>query len=253
MVMVLSVFAVAGCSSTQPDRIETRLASLGVSASASVLIFDCYQVWQDVDGDGVPETDTATTQCFPTFEPQNPIQVRKNRAVPWPYSLQVTVIPAGSVSEQVVISSDGATVGSSVEPGDSVEDFISLTDYDPDQPPSSVVNFNTGSTFFLNGKQVSQGSPIYLASIGVDPGVPNILNILNPPETFDFNLNTGDTVVIRARKQLRLAGPPFLPPTGADLRISANLLISGVQATTQGSKVSPVDDGAGFTFSFTVR
>jgi hypothetical protein len=249
--MIGSVLAVAGCSSTQPDSIDTRQASVSFSASALVGLYNCYDVYQDSDPpDGIPDL-FIQFLCEPVIEqtPGGPVQTRVTRAVPWRYSLKITVIPAGGVDEQVVLSSDGALVGSSVEPGDFVDNFISLTNYDPDQPP--VPDKNTGDLYFINGKRVSAGSPIYLSTIFIDPGIPNILT---EPQVFPFNLNTGDTVIVRARKQLFVDAPPFLPGIpDPDIQITASLAVSGVTVSIQGTTVSTIEDAAGVTFSFTVQ
>jgi hypothetical protein len=173
--------------------------------------------------------------------------------VPWRYSLKITIIRAGTINEVVATSLDG-TIGSSVEPGDFVDDFVSLTDYDPDMPP--VGDRTEFGVEFTNGHTVSSGSPIYLSTIYVDPGIPNILDTLstvpNTPAAFDFDLNTGDTVIVRARKQAVSDAPPFNPPY-ENVKITAALFVSGIGVSTQGPQTSTVDDKSGFTFSFTVQ
>ena len=234
---IVSSLTVVGCDSTQPDRIETRSASISFENKALVDIWDCYQ--------------TPFRFCFPSLV--GGIQEKASRALPWNYSLKITIIRAGTVDEEVAISATGI-VGSSVQAGDTVEDFIGLTDYDPNMPPAP--DRDVGGTIFSGGKKVSTGSPIYLASIGVDPGVPNILGIESPvpgvPAAFDFNLNTGDTVIVRARKQTVIRSPDYRPlPTA--IALTAFLTVSGVSVTVVGPATSSTGDGTGFTFSFTVQ
>lgn len=249
---IVSVFALAGCSSTQPDSIDVRQASVGFTATALVGLYNCYDVYRDDSNppDGIPDT-FLQFLCEPVIEqtPDGPIQTRVIRAVPWRYSLKITVVPAGAVNERVVVSSDEALIGSSVEPGDSTDDFVSLTEYDPDMPP--VPDKNNGDIYFVNGKRVSAGSPIYLSTIFIDPGLPNILT---EPAVFPFNLNTGDTVIVRARKQKFVDAPPYLPGSpDPEIKIAATLSVSGIVVSTQGSTVSTTQDAAGITFSFTVQ
>ncbi len=234
---ILSAFVVAGCSSTQPDRIESRSASLSFETKASVYLWDCYE--------------SPFSFCFPALN--GGVQRIVDRPAPWRYSVKITIIRAGTINEVVATSLTGV-YGSSVEPGDVVDDFISMTPYDPDMPPAP--DQNVGGTDFTDGFTVSSASPIYLATIFVDPGIPNILDTVSPdpytPATFDLDLNTGDTVIVRARKQAESQAPPFSPPF-ENIKMTATLAISGTPVTGQGPQTSSSDDRAGFTFSFTVQ
>ena len=173
--------------------------------------------------------------------------------MPWRYSVKMTIIRAGTTVAGLAIS-DSGVVGSSIEPGDLVGDFVSLSGYDPDRPPAPdrVVDGIT----FSDGNFVSASSPIYLSITSVNPGTPNLLQILpttpNVPPTFDFTLNAGDTVIVEARKQALAEAPPFTPGF-QDVKLAASLAISGVPVATQGSPTSSADNKAGFTFSFTVQ
>jgi hypothetical protein len=237
--VILSAIVVAGCSSTQPDRIETRTASLSFETKASVLLWACYESPQ--------------AYCFPVLEGSPPVQSVADRPVPWRLSLKITIIRAGTTNEVLAESLTGV-VGSSVEPGDSVDDFISMTDYDPNMPPAP--DRNEFGIDWTDGHLVSSGSPIYLSFIFVDPGIPNLLDTVSPdptvPATFDFNLNTGDTVIVRARKQAEEAAPAFSPPYET-VKLTATLAISGVPVAGNGPQTSSADNRSGFTFSFTVQ
>lgn len=230
---ILSCLVVAGCSSTQPDQIDTRSASVSFETKASVLIWDCYESPQ--------------LTCFPVLDGQ--AQQVADRSVPWRYSLRITIIRAGTYNEVVALSTTGQ-VGSSVERGDLVEDFISLTDYDPDMPPIA------DRDGYTNGHRVSSGSPLYLASIFVDAGIPNILDTVSTvpetPATFNFDLNSGDTVIVRARKQ-DVGASPTNSANYENIILRATLAIGGIAVSTQGPQTSSIDDGSGFTFSFTVK
>jgi hypothetical protein len=236
--VIVSAFVVVGCDSTQPDRIETRTAVLSFKTRANVNLWTCYE--------------TPNSACF-TLNDSTGNPRREDRTVPWRYSVKVTIIRAGTVDEVLATSLTGVA-GSSVEPGDLVTDFISLGNYDLDAPaaPDRVIN----GVQYSNGKIVGTGSPIYLATISIDPGITNLLDALpatpTASPTFEFNLNTGDTVVVRARKQANAAAPQFVPAlTGVQL--SGTLALSGVTVPVLGTQTSPPDDKAGFTFSFTVQ
>jgi hypothetical protein len=253
---IASLIAIAGCNSTQPDRIETRVAAVSFSATGNLALFNCYDVQQDTNGDGVPDTDLGM-QCNPVPVPPGAPPLRALRPVPWRYSIKITVIPGGSVNEQVVKSTTGA-IGSSVEPNDLIPDFESLTDYDPDLTPQP--DHNDGVFFYTNGHQVSEGSPVYLSYIGSDPGMPNILDT---SPSFNFNLNTGDTVIVRVRKQSFQDSPGYIPrDPDPQLQLVGALQVSGVAVAVQStppvaagdtSPRSSTDDQGGITFSYSVR
>ena len=241
IVVIVSAFAVAGCSSTQPDQSGTRTASLSFGAVGLVDLWDCYEL--------------PFASCFPALEnPPSTLQLKENRKVPWKYSLKITVIRAGT-SDEVVVTSLSGEVGSSVEPHppdqDPIENFVSLTDYDPAMPPApdKVV----GGITYSNGHRVSTGNPLYLATIPVDPSNPNPPNILlNTTQSFDFIMDAGDTVIVRARKEGVDTAPAFQPPL-ANVKLEAFLLISGEPVVAQGDQISATDNQAGMTFSYTMR
>jgi len=239
--VIVSVFAVSGCDSTQPDRIETRTAVLSFDTTAEVNLWDCYQ--------------TPFPACFVSVDSGiPPVPKKETRRVPWTYDVKVTIIRAGTINEVAATSLTGA-VGSSVEPQDIIDDFVNLGNYDPlfvNDIPDKIV----GGVTYSNGKTVSTGSPLYLATIGVDPGITNLLDVLpatpTASPTFEFSLNTGDTVVVRARKEAVAEGPQVTPPLD-NVSISGFLTLSGVPVPVLGTQSSPTTDKAGITFSFTVK
>jgi hypothetical protein len=242
------VLAAASCETTQPDTLGTRTASLTIDARADVDIFDCYEIWaNDINGDLVYQ---GVNECYPSPTPGVP----QNRAVPWRYSVSISIIHKDSSTEEIVTSLSGV-VGSSVQAGDGIDDFVSLTPYDPaDQPadfkePEERPGY--GLVQFLNGKKVSRGSPMWLETNFFFLGEPNILTA---SPSFDFEVNPGDTVIVRARKQNVAEAPAFLPSNpNPNLQISGTLSIGGVSVVPSGTKQSTIADGAGISFSFTVQ
>jgi hypothetical protein len=244
---VIAVVGTSGCKSTQPDRLQTRTASLTVGALAKkVDLFDCYEVWVDATpGDPVPDLDTGFRQCFQRLG-------KVTRSVPWRYSLAISVIHEGSTTEEQVTSLAGHP-GSSVQPGDGIDDFVSLTDYDLSAPVGQVRSPDQSGNYFLDPREVSTGNPIYLASRQFDPGVPNVLQ---ETPAFTFEVNSGDTIIVRGRKQALVDAPAFLPTDeDPEMAIEATLRVNGVTVTPNppGGSTSSFDDKAGISFSFTVR
>ena len=257
--MAVTVLAVLGCTTTQPDRITTRTASVSFVTRALVEIFNCYEKWQDENSDGLIDANDTFLgmQCFAVPNPPSPTS-KGNRPVPGHYSVSVSIIRAGATSEEIAVSLSGV-IGSSVQPVENplVEDYISMTGYDPDMPP--VGNTNTGDIYFINGHTVSQGSPVFLSANGFNLGEPNLLGELGvsgAEPTFDFEFNSGDTVVVRARKQPFSLTQPFMTlDTDSSIQLFATLTVGGVPVATLPASpvISTADDGAGFTFSFTVQ
>jgi hypothetical protein len=251
VVLVVSALALGGCSSNQPPTSTGRTASLAISALADGFLYDCYEVWQDANGDGTPDTNTGFVSCDLTTDAET-------RAVPWAYSLRITVIRAGTTTEEVVTSIDGLP-GSSVQPNDGIENFISLTDYDPITASAPAKNPADG-LFFVNGLHVSVGNPVYQRSIfGIPPGDPRfafpvgVPNILGATAHFDFNVSAGDTIVIRARKRPLAESPGFINAAVPALKISGTLSVGGAPVVPNGDPTSPEDDSGGFTFSYAVQ
>jgi hypothetical protein len=232
-----------GCDSSQPESSSQATAAVSVSARAKSLLFSCYDVWQDQDFDGNPDV-FLQTFCEETSTPaQHP--------VPWNYSIDISVIHKGSTVEETVISTTGL-LGTSVKPGDGVEDFVSLTAYDPAVTPGGPHpdDDTTLGIYYLNTRTVSRGSQVYLSFLGLNLGTPNILTA---PEPFEFTVVSGDTIIVRARKQALAASPSFLPfDPDPELIIQANLTVNGAGVTPSGSQTSSFADGAGMTFSYTV-
>jgi hypothetical protein len=253
---MISVLAVWNCTTTQPDSITTRNASLSVSVTALLDLYNCYERWRDVNSDGLIDAtndEFQGMQCDPA-----PGTTKTHRPVPWHYSLSVSLIRAGTTTEEIAVSTSGV-IGSSVQPRENplIPDYISMTGYDPDMPP--VGDTNIGNIYLINGKTVTPGSPVYLSANGFNLGEPNLLGEFGASgaaPTFDFSMNSGDTVIVRARKQPFSLTEPFMPlSVDSEVAFSAVLAVGGVQVSTSpGSPVtSTFDDGAGITFSFTVQ
>jgi len=242
------VLAAAGCTTTQPESIGTRTASVHILSKATVTIFNCYEVWA-TDANGI-----YVYQDFNECYPAPPADVPTERSIPWRYAVMITIIRVGTTQEEIAISLTGV-VGSSILPGDGVPNFISLTEYDPTaQPGDPRPDENRqgyGIIQFRSPQKVSRGSPLWLAPSGFTV---EDSNILSASPSFDFEVNSGDTVIVRARKQLRADGTNFLqaaPPP--NITLSGTLSVGGSLVTPKGTTKSTIADGDGISFSFTVK
>src|SRR5262249_36122009 len=147
--------------------------------------------------------------CTQRFQPMstNPEQHPVN--IPWHYSLAISVIRTGQTEEQLVAAS--------IIPGDSIDDFISMTPYDTHSETGGTHAPENGYYYVTPGTTaipatsfasliVSNGNRVWLEGNSFFLGEPNILG-LSP--TFDVQLNQGDTVIVRARKQALSDGPMY--------------------------------------------
>jgi len=238
--IAVTILATASCDSEQPATTTSAAASLTVSASAQVDNNWCWDMWFDEDGVGGCEFDLQQKFCQVVDN-----EAKNSHPVPWRYTVQVSVIRAGQTTPQVI--------GSSVVPNDNVQDFVSLTPYDPVVSPG-IPKANDGQICYLNGVTVSRGTQTWLQANGYDIGTPNILET-NP--SFDFELQQGDTVIVEARKQSRNDAPNFLQDpedlSDADLILTGTLTVAGGSVLVNGTQFSPTADKAGFSFSYTRR
>ena len=93
-------------------------------------------------------------------------------------------------------------------------------------------------------------SDLFLAFLGLDRGAPNVLTMA---PTFDLQVSTGDTVVVRARKQALADADAFISfDQDPEIQLSAEFSVGGIGVVTNGSSGSATDDRAGFSFSYTV-
>jgi hypothetical protein len=254
-VSAAALVVLVGCKSTQPDRVQARTASVSLRTSAKVDIYDCYEVWQDQSAppDGIPDVYTGFNTCDPTPPgPGGGTVVKATRSVPWRYSIEITIIRAGTTNEQVVTSTSGL-IGSSIDPGGTIAAFASMTEFDA-TAESLIDRPHQDDLYFINGKRVSLGNPFYLAFAGIDVGTPNILTQpLTVSPTFDFVVASGDTILVRARKQGVTDAPPFIHfDQDPEITLEGTLSVGGQAVTTNGVPSSSILDKSGFSVSYTV-
>ena len=235
-----SILATVGCDSEQPASSPETTASLTITARADVDKNFCWDLWQDLDSSGDCEFDTQTKFCEVAD-----LGSKDSQAVPWRYSAQVSILKAGTTTPQIVASS--------VIPGDSVFDYVSLTPYDPVVAPGFQKPSADGFCY-LNGVKVSRGTQYWVEANGYVLGPANVLEHI---PSLEFQLALGDTVIVEARKQAVVDAPNYLQ--AADDFSELNLVLTGVltvgtgEVLVNGTSFSSTADKAGFSFSYTRR
>jgi hypothetical protein len=225
---------VTGCESTQPSSDPIQTAHVSFQTSGKVDQYDCWEVWEDTDFDNLPDTNTFNVSCL---QLQGKVA---SENIPWRYSIAITLLPAGQVEEQIVATS--------IFPGDNIDDFVSLTPYDQ-RVETSGTRAAEPPLYYLNGKRVTNASPVWLSANFIDLGTPNVME---QSPTFDIDLATGDTLIVRARKQALSDATPFLDSNeDPELSLTASVVVGTAGVTLSGEAASPSTDKAGVTFSYT--
>ena len=239
------LLAGSSCDSTQPVDAGVQTFSLGVQAFASTNLYDVWDATEDTDFDGTPDT-PAGLLCLETA-------VTTIAEVPWNYAAQISIIRAGTTTEEVIATSI-----------DTLNDFSSRTAFD-EVIFAQRSSFSSGNFFYTNGRSVSashrdviegirtpQRAPVFRSQcLQLNLTVPQE-NVLGSPGTFDVPMSQGDTVVVRARKQLNqvadLSGRFNNNP-----QLGALTFLEGRAISPIGTTGSTTGDGSGFSFSFTLR
>jgi len=165
------------------------------------------------------------------------------RSVPWRYSIQVSLLKSGETTPEVI--------GTSVQPGGAIPEFASMTPYDDTPATVGATMDPQPPYYFVNPVTASNGSELWLTANGYALGEPNVLEEM---PTYDFTMNSGDTVIVQARKQPVNEAPSYLPTDqDSELFIYGTLTLGGVEVQLQGQSVSSYNDKSGVSFSYTRR
>ena len=239
---VVSLLLASSCDTTQPLDAGQQTFSITMEAFADTEAFDIWDVLVDttIPPDGVPDVEADFKRCVVSTSSS-----AGSAPVPWNYSAEISVVRAGSTTEEVVESSvDGPRPFSSLTPYD--DTLLDNTDEQP-LPP-----FEEGSLFFVNGRTVTTGNRDFIescAGIALSVSEPNVLG---QPGAFNIVLNPGDTIIVRARKQLvtrsEVGG---LFRNGAEL--SSGTSLDGRAVLPKGTLDTDDEDGSGLSYSFTLQ
>ena len=96
---------VSGCDSTDPEQIETQILTISMNANGSTA--DTYNVWNmiiDNNADAQPDDGEIYLWCENSFnQTLNPI------TLPWTFSVQIDLIPAGTTVTLPISSTDATS------------------------------------------------------------------------------------------------------------------------------------------------
>jgi hypothetical protein len=269
-VLVLAFISLS-CDTTQPLLLEEQAFELSLRAPGTIVrLMDVYDGFEDSDNDGVPDGETFLfCRWRIVIEDGVPvIATRGPTSVPWNFTIEITVIPAGATEGELVVSEDAV-----------LESITNLTNYDqtrsifgPVSPLSPIVIGNR--TFkFTNGRILTEAREEVMASTSnpvssLDPGTygtkgeglcsdfypgpSGVDRASGTPYPFRIVLKKGDTVTVGARRGL--AAPQGLgvqnPPAPG---LSSDFTLDGLAVNVRGTTSSELGPGEGFVFSYTTR
>jgi len=230
------ILASTSCDTTQPTGGGSQVITITASASGLVDVWQIWDTWADTDEpeDFVPDVKTVFHKCVLQPDPVS-------ASVPWPYSAEITLIRAGTTDEIPLRS----TV-------DDTDPFSSITPYDtgvlrtvPDAP-------REGRFYFLDGREVAATTRDYIdncTNLGSSFGDSNIVG---EPVEFSWEVEQGDTIVFRARKQLDAEANPYQSVVSTGVVLFSSYFVDGRGVTPAGTTFS-ASDGGGFTASVSTR
>ncbi len=258
-VLVLGLISISGCETTQPQQIGSQTLQIEIEAgNAAVNVFDVWEQYFDINNDGIPdETDPdgnilsppLQTVCRRGFDPfGNEVIAVQN--TPWNYSVEISIIRAGTTVTQRLTTTEALTATFNMTPY-SETSILGAQQPNEDCPPLAICNligrFAATHRIVIDSTHPDcPGSPV----LG-DPRMSGTLeNPLPPP--FTIEVEKGDTVLVKARKS-------FSPPEGVEINnaeptLQGSLFLGGARILNlSGTSVSPPEQGAGISFSFTVN
>jgi hypothetical protein len=267
-ILVLAVISLS-CDTTQPLVLEEQHFEFSMRATGTIVrLMNVYTGFEDNDGDGQPDGDEFLYCVWRRNVVSGEIETRGPTSVPWWYTIEVSVLPAGATDSELVVTEDAV-----------LEAVTNLSEYDQTSSifgpvfPLSPITID-GRTFkFKNGviytearQEVMASTTNPLAVLQPDPynikgeglcsdfypGPPGVDRPSGAVYPFQIVLKKGDTVTIGARRSVD--GPPGLgvqnPPAPG---ISSTFTLEGIAVNVRGETSSAAGPGEGFSFSYTTR
>jgi hypothetical protein len=269
LALLAALLAIGGCDKSQPLLVgEQTVAVTFDGVSATTPQYNVWDIFEDNDLDGVPDGDTylwCEIVVFPFPEDPNLSPI----SAPWNFSVQISVIKAGTTQE-IQITTDAALA---VTANLSSYDTASSTKFTFNKPPITVDDMGTQRTFaFANPRKftplhrdvvqatfnpLSAIDPVtYPYQEGLcslqDAGDSHIDDQGNP---YSLPLDKGDTVIVRARRGAIppefITPPEFVPVYTTEPAIDASMTLDGVPLANGASTQNAF--GAPLTLTFSTR
>ena len=257
-VLALCLFPMPGCDSKQPQEIGSQTMQILIEAgNASAGVYDTWEQYFDVNGDGIPDATDPAGNILP-----EPVQVVCRRATapggalvlgsgstPWAYALEISIIRAGTTVIERVTTTEALNSTFNLTPY--ADDFLNGAQLPGGDCPALAVCNPIGRVLGTNRLVIDSSYPTCPGSPGL--GEPRMSGTLAAPLPAPFTLGVekGDTVIVKARKSIT-------PPEGVELFsepvLQGSVFLNGLEIRNlSGTSVSTSEQAAGISFSFTVN
>jgi hypothetical protein len=275
--LILVLAAASGCETTQPTLAPQQGAVIEFTSTAGLV--PLYEVWD------------AQLVTVTTSEGQAPVQTvrdlglwcdisadsehqsRQDAKYPFRFSVEIERIPAGTSQVEKLSDASYATA------------YGSLTTYDekaPETPSTHLVEWTqdrsdpstpniTVILSFKNGRRISTASRDFIEKVKIASGTPTSYgsrcpfggatsaknlgdpNVAGGSPSFGFQVNTGDVILVKARKDTNpsstvLYSGGTMPSFGSLVYMSGKDITSTLVGKSGSSQPSE-----GISFSFTAR
>jgi len=234
---ILSGFA---CDTRQPTDAGIQEISITVTGTGTAQIWNIWDVYVDVDGDC--EISPPDTQLDPECVG---LGTTLATTVPWRYSAVLTVIRAGTTTEELIATSLGTS-----------NEFSSVSFYDDTvirelQDQCSGI---PGNVLWTNGRQLTAAHKDVLEGCLQYSGLPPA-NVLGSPGAYTVEVGQGDTVIFRSRKARSNEGTstPYNTISAGPLEQFAEVFVDGVSVVPQGDAATGSAEGGGISISTRIR
>ena len=268
----LLAFAVA-CDSEQPEQAGSSAGQLSFATTATVAVLDVWEWYIDANGDGVPDQYDESgrpidppiqVQCRKVVNADGTPLITQSPNVPFTHSLRVKVLRSGETEAETITSDDALAASFNLTPYD--ETILTGQPAPPCSFPEvctplgrlTAANRTVIESTYSDPDRVDSSGPgagitgLYVCPGSGDLGEPRLGGTTDDPGAppLEFELNSGDTVIVEARKAfeatggLELLAPPVLVGT---LRIDGRVVVPA------GTTTSSDEPGSGVAFSFTLK
>ncbi len=220
--LVLAVLP--SCDTEQPVRTGTRTVSLDFASYTQGELVDVWDRYLDRNRNGLAEKiEFVGTECGAVYE----TPAESQHAALWGFAAEVNVIRAGTVTETRLLPASASTTFASYPsaPDDT-------TQYPPDPPmPDQPPGFDP-AFLYLNPRRMLNVSSDVMRCTNTGSLTTNLGGF---PIPFEFTLEPGDTLVVRAGRNPR---PPFPSWSSLPKSFDAVLRVDGVVVTPEGTTTS---------------
>jgi hypothetical protein len=275
--LMLMLAAASGCQTTQPTLAPQQGALIEFTSSASLV--PLYEVWNaqlvtvttSDSQEPVQTVQDLGMWCDISAEPAH--QTRQDAKYPFRFSVEIDRIPAGTSNvEKLTDASYAASYGSITAYDESPSETpdthpVEWTQdrSDPSTPAVTVIlsfkngrRISTASRDFIQSVKIASGSSTSYGSRCPFGGAASARNFGDPSvagsfPSFGLDVNTGDVVVVKARKDTNPSSSVLytgstMPSFGSLVYVSGKDITSSVVGKPGSSLPSE-----GVSFSFTVR